>query len=164
LVSRLLRNHRGLKLDAKDIVSQVFIEVATNKLPDNLSCLPLAYMHGIAKNLIRQQYRKFGKEIPVDFSLIENGNLKVEDSVEEDETINWKVKKMMQFLPDSCQKLLKTFSITDDVNEIADLLGYSNAETIHARKFQCLNKLASIITEKDPWLAKKLKKTNSKKK
>lgn len=163
LVSRLLRNHNGIKLDAWDFVSQVLLEVATKKLPDTLSQPPLAYLHGVARHKICEQYRKFGKEIPVDFNLDKNSCAEEDVHMEED-PIRIRVEILLQFLPKSCQQLLRAFLSTSNVTEIADQLGYKNTDSIYTRKNQCLNKLALIIREKDQWLAKKLRNNNNMKK
>ena len=163
LVSKLLRGHKGIKLDAMDFVSQVLLEVATKKLPDTLSRPPLAYLHGVAKHKISEQYRKFGKEIPVDFNSGKNLYAEMEIQKEED-PILIRVETLLQFLPESCQQLLRAFFSTSNVTEIADQLGYKNIDSIYTRKNQCLNKLDLIIREKDQWLAKKLRKNNNRKK
>ncbi len=163
MVSRLLQGHKGIKLDVWDFVSQVLLEVATKKLPDTLTKPPLAYLHGVAKYKICEQYRKFRKEIPVDFNSDINSCAEMQIQKEED-PILIRVETLLQFLPKSCQQLLRAFLSTSNLTEIADQLGYKSIDSIYARKNQCLNKLALIIKEKDQWLAKKLRKNNNLKK
>jgi len=139
------------------------MEMATKKLPDDLSCEPLAYLYGISKNLICQHYRKYGREIPTDFSLDEFDGVNYENSYDEDDEVKRRLNIIIPHMSESCQKLMRAYLLCDDVEEIANSLGYKSQETVHARKNQCLVKLAEIIEKEDPWLAKKLKKQNKKK-
>ncbi len=123
----------------------------------------MAYLYGISKNLICQHYRKYGREIPTDFSLDEFEGVNYDNSYDEDDEVKRRLKIRIPYMSESCQKLIRSYSLSDDIEEIAKSLGYKSQGTVHARKNQCLDKIAEIIEEKDPWLAKKLKKRNKKK-
>lgn len=168
LVSKLLRSFKGINLEPNDVVSEVFFEMASKNLPDDLTCPPLVYLFGISKNLICKQYRKYGKEIPTDFNFDENEYLHNEmlnavNDDEDDHQINKRLKNLIPFMSESCQNLIKAYFTNTNAEDIANLLDYKSPTTVHARKNQCLDKLAEIIEKRDPWLAKKLKKRNKKK-
>ncbi|MCD6347956.1 MAG: sigma-70 family RNA polymerase sigma factor [Bacteroidales bacterium] len=157
LTKSILHKLNRIELDSWDIVIQVYLEVATTEIPMNLKGSPLAYLYGMANNIIKSEYRKNRREISVDSQALER-ICKPEPDTAETNILSTRIRPLLQNLPDSCQKLLREFFLTDNPSEIASKLNYKNADTIYSRKKQCIDKLIEIIQKHDPWLADQIKK------
>ncbi|HMN32215.1 MAG TPA: sigma-70 family RNA polymerase sigma factor [Chitinophagaceae bacterium] len=62
-----------------------------------------------------------------------------------------RLKSCLDQLGDPCKTLLNAFYFDNkNMNEIADLLGYTNAENAKSQKYKCLNRIRSLFfTEKE---------------
>jgi len=161
LSANILYHFKGSKLDSRELSARVINELTFKNIPENIDCPPLAYLYGIAKNIVCQEYRKTGKEIPFD-SLHMDRYHHPDLPLEEKDIIRERTWIFIAQLPESCRKLLEEFYTTDNISEIAQRLGYKNSDTVYSRKQQCIKKLTDLIEKFDPWLADKINKKKKK--
>ena len=159
----ILHHFKGSKLDSRELSARVINELTFKNIPENIDCHPLAYLHGIAKNIVCLEYRKTGKEIPYDNQHMDSFH-HPDIPVEEKDIIRERTWIFIARLPESCRKLLEEFYSTINISEIAQRLGYKNSDTAYSRKQQCIIKLTDLIEENDPWLADKIKKKKKERK
>jgi len=157
LSDNLLRQFKGSKLDSKELSARVINELTFQNIPENINCPPLAYLYGIAKNIVCQEYKKTGKEIPFDSQQMDSF-CHPDSPDDEKDILKERTWIFIAQLPESCRNLLEEFYVSDNISEIAQRLGYKNSDTVYSRKQQCIEKLMDLIEKSDPWLAEKLKK------
>lgn len=120
------------------------IENARKGKLDDLKSTVATYLFGIGKFMIFQKFKRDGKTVPLDdFEKVEM----VYDDYSEEET-NLQVKMLQngfQKLGKQCQKVLRLFYYEEKkLDEIQNLLGYTNKDVLKSQKSRCLKQLKKL--------------------
>jgi RNA polymerase sigma factor (sigma-70 family) len=113
------------------------------------------FLYSICKNLWKMELRKRKREKGNNSQLQADSNQKTkEDSIEkkiiDEEIKEWLRLKIKQLSPD-CQKVLNLYYYDKkSMNEIAEIMKYSNNNVARNKKYKCLKKLIENIG--DQWL------------
>jgi RNA polymerase sigma factor (sigma-70 family) len=124
-----------------------FIENAKKGKIDNLQSSATTYLFGIGKFMVFQKIKKAGKTLPSED--LENV-VQAYDDYNEDENIEQVSQLQIAFkkLGDQCQKVLQLFYYEEKkLDEIQDILGYTNKDVLKSQKSRCLKQLKEIATQ-----------------
>lgn len=144
-IRNLLFKNNGKMDDVEDILQEAVIVVWQNvsKADFTLSSKLNTYLYAIAKNLWMKQLQKKQRQEPL-HEVHENRHHGSEDSgAKMDAKI---VVQYMDKIGDTCRDLLHLFYFDGlDMTAIAERLGFNNADTAKAKKYQCFKKLEQLI-------------------
>ncbi len=149
MVKMILRNN-GSEEEAKDIFQDALIVVWQKAYSPEfvLSSKLSTYIYSICQNLWRKELERKSRltgEQPV-----EKGETYDLDKQERANIIN----KCIEDLGETCRKILTYYYFDDlSMNDIAEKLGFANADTAKTKKYKCKkeldNKIKSLYTAKD---------------
>ncbi|GAB4474283.1 MAG: hypothetical protein OHK0057_20760 [Thermoflexibacter sp.] len=147
MVLHFVNTNNGTEDEAKDIYQEAFIILYENlQNPDfQLNCKIKTYIYSVCRRLwLKNLYKKnkfLGKiEDFEDFILIE-----------EDEQVNTEIQfsqmeEALTKLGEPCRSILEDYYIQKlSMNQIAEKMGYTNADNAKTQKYKCLNRLKKII-------------------
>mgnify|MGYP001799530891 CR=1 FL=1 len=132
--------------ESSEIYQDAFLQLFMNVRERKVSELehPRTYFFGIGKNLIRQHYKRSGKqmedldnvEIPDNADYLTN-RLQTEQREE--------VIKVLNYFGDPCRKLLLMFYYEQYSHEvIAERMGYKNDQVVKKKKSLCMSELRKL--------------------
>jgi RNA polymerase sigma factor (sigma-70 family) len=142
--SYIMRNN-GSREDAEDLMQEALVVAWQNaQKPDfQLTSKWGTYLLAICKNLWLKQLRKnsrFTDEAQVSPEKM---------SEQENSSRNMDLKKItdcVEALDETCRKLLTLFYFEGlDMEQIAERLGFNNADTTKAKKYQCFKRLEQKV-------------------
>lgn len=123
------------------------IENAKKGRVDNLKSSLSTYLFGIGKFMIYKKLKKDKRTISMDDSEIPE----VPFETYEEEEVNLQVRllqKGLDKLGEQCQKVLQLFYYEEKkLDEIQELLNYTNKDVLKSQKSRCLKQLKEIIKE-----------------
>lgn len=143
----LVAVNNGTEDEAKDIYQEAFIVLYENlQRPDfQLRCSIRTFLYSVCRNrwLKRLQAKKIGTELKD----IEEFFPFVEDStVMEREAKLSLVESALQRLGEPCRTILEDYYLNEmSMAEIAEKMGYTNADNAKTQKYKCFNRLKKII-------------------
>ncbi len=148
MVNMIIKNN-GSEDEAKDIFQDALIvlwqkaQTAEFILSSKIS----TYLYSICLNLWRKELERKGRHSYEEADAPEINDI---DAKERSEIIN----KCIYDLGETCRKILTYYYLDNlSMNDIADKLGFSNADTAKTKKYKCKkeldNKIKSLYTEKD---------------
>ena len=115
---------------------------------DNLSSSLATYLLSVGKYTMMAKDRKF-KEIVDDTAImrlkfVEDDAEELKNRIERENAID----RIVQSMPSPCAELLQAF-YWDKLSgqQIADKLGYSNADSVKTQKHKCMRKLKALIAK-----------------
>ncbi len=115
------------------------------KLAD-LSSSIKTYIFGIGKNKMIDTIRKKGREVTPEISGEEYDSIEIEEHELSKE--QKKLNRHFQSLGESCQKMLKMFYYRGlDINEIAEIGGYKDSNSVKSHKSRCLKQLRKMVND-----------------
>lgn len=144
-----LQSQGASREEQQDILQEVLVAVL-DRFEDgsdvNISNLKY-YLIGIARNkwfgLLRRKNRLPFDELG-DLSIVE-WNDDVDSDMEYIELIG----DVLDNMSGPCQDLLRSFYYDKKSNvEIAQLMGYSNADTVKSKKYKCLQRLKDLVRDR----------------
>lgn len=136
----ILKNN-GNSDDAEDVLQDAAIVVWEKIRRDDLELRAKlsTLVFAIAKNLWLKRLGKLGRQVDMDGI---NPEILSDDTPEMHNLDRKKVVEAMQMLGDKCRELLTLFYFDGlDMNRIASIMNYSNADTAKAKKHQCFRHL-----------------------
>lgn len=144
MLRRFVMNNQGSKEDAEDLIQEVLVAAWQNaqKQEFTLSAGWGTYLMAIGRNLWLKQLRKelrFSDKDPADAE-------KMSADVRPERLDLNKVVQMVEQLDENCRKLLTLFYFEAlDMEQIALRMGYNNADTAKAKKYQCFKRLEGKV-------------------
>jgi len=150
MISGFVMNNNGSYQEAKDIYQDTIIVFYNNirKTGFTLECRIKTYLYSVARRLWLNElkYKSNGRIDITDnedfLNLQDNGT---NEAIESEIQIN-KMNKSMEALGEPCFSLLKMFYVEKcNMNEIADSMGYTNADNAKNQKYKCLQRLKKIF-------------------
>lgn len=146
MLRRFVMNNQGSKEDAEDLIQEVLVAAWQNaqKQEFTLSAGWGTYLMAIGRNLWLKQLRKelrYSDKDPADAE-------KMSADVRPERMDLNKVVEMVEKLDENCRRLLTLFYFEAlDMEQIALRLGYNNADTAKAKKYQCFKRLEGKVKE-----------------
>lgn len=136
----VLKNN-GTHDDAEDILQDAAIAV-WEKIRNNsleLKARLSTIVFAIAKNQWLKRLRKLSSQVGLDGSVTEKMSENRDELSPRDSRL---VREALQTLGEKCRQLLTYFYYEGyDMNRIAELMAYNNADTAKAKKHQCFKQL-----------------------
>ncbi|MCS7018480.1 MAG: sigma-70 family RNA polymerase sigma factor [Cytophagales bacterium] len=149
MVLHLVVLNNGTEDEAKDVYQEAFIVLYENvQRPDfQLRCSIKTFLYSVSRNHWLKRLQ--AKKIKTDLKDIEEFIPFVEDSVSiEREARLVMVESAMQRLGEPCRTILEDYYLHEmSMAEIAEKMGYTNADNAKTQKYKCFNRLKKIINE-----------------
>jgi len=149
LIQTLVINNSGSEDDAKDIFQEALIVLYEKSKSGvfELNCQISTYIYAVSKRLWLKRLQNRSR-----YDLMENG---VEESVFVEDDITLHEKRNSQFgmmehalamIGEPCKSLLEAYYIgKQNMQEIADAFGYTNADNAKNQKYKCLMRLRKLF-------------------
>ena len=141
--------------DAKDVFQNTIIKfynnVTTGKLTELTSDLR-TYLFAIGKYELLNRIRKSNSTVTLPIDSVINGinepNHTEFMDQEEQEFVKETVKKHLALQCEDCQKVLDLYYFQEkSMQEIANEMGYKNADVAKKKKYECFKKLAKMVKD-----------------
>lgn len=151
-ITNYIKKNSGTADDAKDVFQEALIVLFKKARQDNfkLTSAFYTYLFGIARNIwgnrLQQAGRRPTTSIPEEKEFADVNEF--EEVIQEEERYQL-FRSKLRAMGEDCQKLLKLFFKKVPMKEIVGLMGYSSVSYAKKRKFQCKEKLVSLV-RKDP--------------
>ena len=149
MIQSLIINNSGSADDAKDIFQEAMI-VLYEKVRSGsfeLNCLIKTYVYSVSRRLWLKRLQQMNRYAPALESL--QDTVPVEDEIEENERINNEfqaMEKAISSLGEPCKSLLEAYYLEkQNMLEISQSFGYTNADNAKNQKYKCLMRLKKIF-------------------
>jgi RNA polymerase sigma factor (sigma-70 family) len=147
MVEYFIIKNSGNTPDAEDVFQETMLALfnKSRQTDFSLSCALKTYIYSVARNLWLKKLRDTKREFRItDYEKYEN--IEAEETQEGDDGRQEKVKKAMEQLGEGCRKILVLFYYQKmDMQQIAEQLGYTNADNAKNQKYKCLQQLKSKL-------------------
>lgn len=146
-IRRLVTNNGGREEDAQDVFQNAILVIfeKASKPEFKLTSSFYTLLYGICRNIWgnRLQKKSF-KEVTLleDIKYLSEENIEADLIKLEEQNMFWSA---FQHLGEDCQKLLRLFFDKEKMEKIAQMMGFSSVNYAKKRKFQCKEKLVSLI-------------------
>ncbi len=154
-VKKWILSRGGMEEDADDSFQEAVIVLYHKAKQEDfvLTCKLETYIFGVAKRIWLKKIAKQAnaKIVDIEDTLGLEAEINTDISFFEEKEIAFeKLNEALTKVGSPCNELLKAFYIEKkSMQEIADILNYSNTETAKVQKYKCLNRLRKIFfTEK----------------
>lgn len=149
LIQNLVINNSGSEDDAKDIFQEALIVLYEKSKSGvfELNCQISTYIYAVSKRLWLKRLQNRSR-----YDLMENG---VEEPVFVEDDITLHEKRNSQFgmmehalamIGEPCKSLLEAYYMgKQNMQEIADAFGYTNADNAKNQKYKCLMRLRKLF-------------------
>ncbi|HTN08442.1 sigma-70 family RNA polymerase sigma factor [Agriterribacter sp.] len=149
IIQNLVLNNNGSEEDAKDVFQEALIVLyeKSKSAEFELNCQVGTYLYAVSKRLWLKRLQKSSR-----YELQSNGfeeTIYVEDDIGIHEKRN-KEFGMMEFamtnIGEPCKSILEAYYIQkQNMQEIAELFGYTNSENAKNQKYKCLVRLRKLF-------------------
>lgn len=152
-ILNFIKTHGGDDYDAKDIFQEAVLSLyySLQDTKFKLDCKVKTYLFSISKNLWLNELKKKNKIIN-DLNIVEDKEYENIDLNEPSEEF-FKYKKLfitLEKLGNPCKKILELFYVEKlSMNQIAEIMGYTNAENAKNQKYKCLLRLKKLFFQKN---------------
>jgi RNA polymerase sigma factor (sigma-70 family) len=146
MIRSFILKNSGSEDDVTEILHETVIASWQNMMKPTflLQSKISTYLMAIAKNLWFKELKKRSRFTVVDETL--NEQKAGESKPNMDHVL---VRQMMDEIDETCRKLLTLFYFDGmDQKAIADEMGFANASTVKAKKYQCFKKLEGAVKSK----------------
>ena len=146
LVKTLVINNSGSEDDAQDIYQDSMM-VLIDKLNAGmeLNCKISSFLYSVARNL----WLKRLKKDKLNQQLTKEDIIPIEEDLDlynENEQKLITIKSALKSLGERCQELLEKYYLNNlRMAEIANQMGYTNADNVKNQKYKCFKKLKSLL-------------------
>jgi len=151
MVSSFIARNNGTHDDYEDMLQEALVilweRVRSGRF--EYSSKLSTFLFGTVKNIWLRRLARAKREVPTD--LQSNDQVDPTDSVldtliENEETLA--VRKAMEKIGDQCRELLLLFYWEEySMEQIAEKMGFANAETVKSKKYQCKKSLENIMKQ-----------------
>jgi RNA polymerase sigma-70 factor (ECF subfamily) len=135
--------------EIKDLYQDTMIAFYQRGVKGKLSSLSSSiktYVFGIGKNKAVDLIRKKKIDMQIKLSETEYESIQVDDIVLSPFQV--KLRKHFNQLGESCKRMLTMFYYRGlDINDIVEIGGYKDANTVKSHKSRCLKKLRSLVNK-----------------
>jgi RNA polymerase sigma factor (sigma-70 family) len=153
MVENFVRQNGGSEQEAKDLFQDGFLVLYRNvKNPVfTLDCKIKTYIYSVCKRIWLTELKRKSK-VPVVFDEI-NEYVNIDESEIEDHSKHEEsllhLQKSLDKLGEPCNLLLADYYLNDlSMQQIAEKMGYTNADNAKTQKYKCLLRLKKIFFEK----------------
>lgn len=162
-ISSWIRSNSGTENDAEDVFQDSMVVLYKKALNSNfnLSCKLSTFIFSIARNIWLDRLRKKSRSVylneltRLEISEIDHSAL---NEIMLDMEVDLVYKRNFQKLIKECQEILTLYFNGNSMEEIVDIMGFSNPNIARKRKFRCKNKLV-VLVENDPHYSELISKT-----
>jgi RNA polymerase sigma factor (sigma-70 family) len=149
VIQHLIINNNGSEDDAKDIFQEALIVLYEKSKSGvfELNCQIKTYMYSVSKRLWLKRLQKRNR-----YELMENG---LEETIYVDEDLGLHETRNEQFgmmeqamanIGEPCKSLLESYYINkQNMQDIAESFGYTNADNAKNQKYKCLMRLKKLF-------------------
>jgi RNA polymerase sigma factor (sigma-70 family) len=149
MVLHLVVVNSGTEDEAKDVYQEAFIVLYESlQRPDfQLRCSIKTFLYSVSRNHWLKRLQ--AKKIKTDLKDVEDFIPFVEDSVSiENEVRLETVEAAMRQLGEPCRTILEDYYLNGmSMADIAEKMGYTNADNAKTQKYKCFNRLKRLIEE-----------------
>lgn len=143
MVNLIVKNN-GTEEEAKDVFQEALVVFWQKASSDTLVLTSKisTYLYSICQNLWRKELDRKGR---LSFEEHDRGE---KPSYDTDEKIQL-VQECLNSLGETCRKILTYYYYEDlSMNDIAERLGFANADTAKTKKYKCKKELDDLIKQK----------------
>lgn len=143
----VLQNNGSIE-DVDDVLQEAVIIVWQNsaKPEFQLSSALNTYIYAIVKNLWLKSLKKKQRVVNIRDDEYDHLNPVNQGASQFDKKV---LLKCMDEVGETCKQLLSYYYFDGyNMTQIGDLLGFNNADTVKAKKYQCLKRLQEIIKQR----------------
>ena len=144
MVNLIVKNN-GSEEEAKDIYQDALIVFWQKTISGELVMTSKisTYLYSICQNLWRKELERKGR-----FSNEEADKSETNDAIERDERVKI-IHDCLNALGESCRKILSYYYFDElSMNDIAEKMGFANADTAKTKKYKCKQELDKLIKTK----------------
>ncbi len=149
MVEHFIITNGGLQEEAKDIYQEAFIVLYENlQTPDfTLTCKIKTYLYSICRRLWLKRFSyktKYQGELKdsEDYVLLDESN---QEQQQETELMFAMMQEALDKLGEPCKTIIQDYYINQmNMVQIADKMGYTNADNAKNQKYKCLMRLKKI--------------------
>ena len=148
-ITAFVTRNNGTTDDADDMLQEALVilweRVQSGKF--ELTAQLSTFLYATVRNLWYRRLARMKKEIPTELEpdQIEDGGLSALDELIDDETARL-VRTALNKLGEPCRTLLMLFYWEElSTEKIAQRMGFANADTVKAKKYQCKKALEKIL-------------------
>jgi len=149
MIQHFVTNNNGSLDDARDIFQEAMIALYEKAQSDNfvLTCQIKTYVYSICRRLWLKRLQQQGRYSQSVENLEET--VGVEEEIEEHEKRNAAfaiMDRAMGSLGEPCKSLLEGYYIQKkDMQQLAEMFGYTNADNAKNQKYKCLMRLKKLF-------------------
>lgn len=123
-------------------VTELILNIRSNKFRGDSSVN--TYLFAICKSLWLKQLKKDQRHTDLDEKSM--ASVPVEDITQtDDEEIKRGLRPVLEQVGQDCKKVLELWSVHHSMSEIAEIMGYKNAQIAMNKKNRCLTRLKSMV-------------------
>jgi RNA polymerase sigma factor (sigma-70 family) len=147
MIEHFIITNGGLQEEAKDIYQEAFIVLYENlQEPDfELSCKIKTYLYSICRRL---WLKRFSYKTKYQANLVDSEDfLQIDDegNAQQNEILFGVMQDSLHKLGEPCRTILEDYYLNDmNMVQIADKMGYTNADNAKNQKYKCLMRLKKI--------------------
>ncbi len=147
---QFMKKNSGDENDAEDVFQEVMIGLYQNVRKDRYrgDSSMKTYLYAMIRNqwLIRLKDKKRSITMDIQENVMKmQPSNPVENAAEE---LNSKVKVLLENLSQRCREILSLYYFDNfSMNEIANLAGYDNENSVKTQKYKCMQRLIAMIEE-----------------
>ena len=151
MISTFIARNNGTHDDYEDMLQEALVilweRVRAGKF--EYSSKLSTFLFGIVKNIWLRRLAKAKREIPTDLQSDDHpdsADSALDILIENEESAS--VRNALGKIDEQCRKLLLLFYWEErSMDEIAEQMGFANAETVKSKKYQCKKSLERIIKQ-----------------
>lgn len=151
MVAAFVARNNGTHDDHEDLLQESLVilweRVRSNRF-EHASRLS-TFLYATARNIWLRRLARAKKEVPTDLQPDSNPDPRasaLEQMIEEEESLG--VRNALERIGEQCRELLTLFYWEErSMEEIAQRMGFANAETVKSRKYQCKKSLEKILRQ-----------------
>ncbi len=149
MVKAFIISNNGSPDDAKDIFQETMIVLYEKVRSGNfeLNCLIKTYVYSVSRKLWLKRLQQMNRFPSIPESLEQT--IPVEEELQDHERVNREFQAMdkaINGLGEPCKSLLEAYYLQKkNMQEIAMIFGYTNAENAKNQKYKCLMRLKKIF-------------------
>lgn len=148
MVEYFITQNSGNTFDAEDVFQEVML-VFFNKSREgsfSLTCSVKTFIYSVARNLWLKKLRSNKRELSItDYEKYEH--VAMPEEAEQEPGREIQVKAAMEQLGEGCRKILMLYYyMKKSMQQVADELGYTNADNAKNQKYKCLQQLKSKLS------------------
>ena len=144
MMAKLVMRNNGTEDDAKDIFQDALIvfwqKVRSKEL--TLTSKISTYLYSICQNLWRKELVRKSRESNEEVEIAHEVDYDREDRINA-------MRECVNSMGDTCRKVLSLYYFDGvSMNDIAEILGFANSNTVKTKKYKCKQELDKIVKKK----------------